>query len=420
MPSDPPAKQDPRDKERMKHQAKRALLIVALLAVILAIWGISSRLSARAHLRKTTSTDAELSVVTVKPTLSSADDELVLPANVQAFIEAPIYARTSGYLKIWYSDIGAKVHKGQLLAEIETPEVDRQLAQARADLETARANATLAKTTNERWQALATKQAVSKQDADEKSGDAAAKVASQDSAQQNVARLQYLESFKRVLAPFDGVVTARNTDVGALINAGESANAELFRVADIYKLRVYAQVPQAFASATKPGLNAELHFPERPRQTYPAKTIRTSRALDPASRTLQVELQLDNHNGDLFPGAYAEIHFRLPSSTTTFRVPSNTILFRAQGLQVATVDGSHKIKMKNIVQGRDFGKTIEILDGIDAHDNIVINPSDSIDDGISVRIAPPQGDSNKKDAKSADSNNAGGQQANTQSKESSI
>jgi RND family efflux transporter MFP subunit len=419
MPNDPPQKQDPKAKQKMKRTAKRVLLLIVLIALVLAIWGVASRLSARAHLRKTTSRDTEVTVVTVKPTLSNAGDELVLPGNVLAFVEAPIYARTSGYLKAWHTDIGTRVHKGELLAEIETPEVDRQLAQARADLETARANATLAKTTNVRWQNLASKQAVSKQDADEKSGDAAAKSAAQDSAQQNVARLQDLESFKRVLAPFDGVVTARNTDVGALINAGESANAELFRVADINKLRIYAQVPQAFAAATKAGLNAELHFSERPGQTFVAQAIRTSRALDPASRTLQVELQLDNRNGDLFPGAYTEIHFKLPSAGQTFRVPSNTVLFRAQGLQIATVDGSHKIKMKTIIQGRDFGKTIEILDGVDPQDNIVVNPSDSIEDGLSVRIAPPA-ENAKKDSKSGSSNNANSQQPETQSKESSL
>ena len=419
MPSDPPTQQDPHAKQKMKRTALRVLLLVGLIALVLAIWGVAGRLIARAHLRNTTARDTEVTVVTVKPTLSDAGDELVLPGNVLAFIEAPIYARTSGYLKAWHTDIGTRVHKGQLLAEIETPEVDRQLAQARADLETARANAALAKTTNARWQNLATKQAVSKQDADEKSGDAAAKSAAQDSAQQNVARLQDLESFKRVLAPFDGVVTARNTDVGALINAGESANAELFRVADINKLRIYAQVPQAFAAATKTGLNAELRFAERPGQTFVAKAIRTSRALDPASRTLQVELQLDNRNGDLFPGAYTEIHFKLPSAGLTFRVPSNTVLFRAQGLQVATVDGSHKVKMKTIVQGRDFGKTIEILGGIDAQDNIVVNPSDSIEDGLSVRVAPPAENTNK-DSKSGGANNANTQQSGTQSKESSL
>jgi RND family efflux transporter MFP subunit len=419
-PNDSPQRQNPRAKEKMQRIAKLVLLMMVLVAVILAAWGISSRLIARAHLKKTTAYNAELSVVTVKPTLSGSDDELVLPGNALAYIEAPIYARTNGYLKTWYTDIGTHVHKGQLLAEIETPEVDRQLAQARADLETARANATLAKTTNERWQGLAQKQAVSRQDADEKSGDAAAKSAAQESAQQNVARLQDLESFKRVVAPFDGVVTARNTDVGALINAGESTNAELFRVADINKLRIYAQVPQAFAAATRAGIDAELHFAERPGQPFTAKAIRTSRALDPASRTLQVELQLDNKKGDLFPGAYTEIHFKLPSLNKTLRVPANTVLFRADGLQVATVDNSHKIKMKNIIQGRDFGKTIEILDGIDQQDNIVVNPSDSIEDGLTVRLAPPSDQSKKNDSKSGDSGSGNAQQTQTQSKESSL
>jgi RND family efflux transporter MFP subunit len=208
--------------------------------------------------------------------------------------------------------------------------------------------------------------------------------------------------------------------LGALINAGESTNAELFRVADINKLRIYAQVPQAFAGVTKAGLKAELHFTERPGQPYTAKTMRTSRALDPTSRTLQVELQLDNKDGDLFPGAYTEIHFKLPSPNKTLRVPANTVLFRADGLQVATVDGSHKIKMKNIIQGRDFGKTIEILDGIDEQDNIVVNPSDSIEDGLAVRIAPPPNQSKKSDSNSGDSKNGSAQQNETQSKESSL
>jgi RND family efflux transporter MFP subunit len=389
------AGQSNEDKDKLKKATKRVLLIVLVIALILAVWGTASRLIARSHLKKRTANDAEVTVVTVKPVLSDADDELVLPGNVLAFIESPIYARTSGYLKTWYTDIGARVHKGELLAEIETPEVDRQLGQARADLDTAKANSTLAQSTNARWKGLVVKQAVSKQDADEKSGDAAAKAAAETSAEQNVARLKDLESFKRVVAPFDGVVTARNTDIGALINAGQSSGAELFRMADIHKLRVYAQVPQAYADATKTGLNAELHFAERPGKTYPAETIRTSSSLDPTSRTLQVELQLDNSTAGFFPGAYTEIHFKLPSDRKTLRVPSNTVLFRGDGLQIATVDSSRKIKMKNITQGRDFGKTIEVLDGIDANDDIVVNPSDSIEDGLEVRIAPPPDDSKK-------------------------
>jgi RND family efflux transporter MFP subunit len=388
MPEQTAAARRPRNKGQLKKTAQRALVVIGVVAVILAGWGIASRLIARSHLRKRTANDAAVSVVTVKADLSGADDELVLPGNVQAFMEAPIYARTNGYLKIWYTDIGARVHKGQLLAEIEAPEVDRELGQARADLETTKANAALAKSTNDRWQGLVAKQAVSRQDADEKAGDAAAKTASQLSAEQNVARLHDLESFKRVVAPFDGVITARNTDVGALINAGQAAGSELFRVADIRTLRVYAEVPQAYAAATGVGLHAELHFAEHPGQSYPAMTVRTSNALDPTARTLQVELKLDNNSGEFFPGAYTEIHFKLPSAKATLRLPSNTVLFRGDGLQVATVDPAHKIKMKNITQGRDFGKTIEVLDGIDKNDDIVVNPSDSIDDGLAVRIAP--------------------------------
>ena len=281
------------------------------------------------------------------------------------------------------------MHKGQLLAEIETPEVDRQLKQAQADLATAQANFSLALTTNERWQRLLTTKSVSKQDADEKAGDAAAKKAAADSAAENVGRLRELEGFKRVIAPFDGIVTARNTDVGNLINAGESANAELFRVADIHKLRIYAQVPEAYAVATKAGLKAELHFEEHPGQAFAAETIRTSNALDPSARTLQVELQLDNARGEFFPGAYTEIHFKLPSDVQTLRLPANTVLFRAAGLQVATVDGNHKIKLKTIKQGRDFGKTIEVLDGLDQNDEVIVNPPDSAFDGTRVRTAQP-------------------------------
>jgi RND family efflux transporter MFP subunit len=405
------ARGDARAREKLRKIMRWVILILIIVALILAIWGVASRLIARSHLKKKTANDAELTVVTVKPTLSAVDDELVLPGNVLAFMEAPIYARTNGYLKVWYRDIGAKVHKGELLAEIETPEVDRELAQARADLDTARANSNLANTTNERWKGLAAKQAVSRQDADEKAGDAAAKSAAAASAEQNVARYADMESFKRVVAPFDGVVTARNTDVGALINAGESSGAELFRLADIHKLRVYAQVPEAYAVVARVGLHAELHFTERPGQAYAAETIRTSKALDPNSRTLQVELQLDNSGGGFFPGAYTEIHFKLPSADKTMRLPANTILFRGDGLEVATVDGTHKIKMKNITQGRDFGKTVEVLDGIDAQDNVVVNPSDSIEDGLAVRIAPPPRADKSKNAAGAagnDDSNEGG------------
>jgi len=348
-----------------------------------------SRVLARSALAKENAETAIPTVGTVTAEPSSAAEELVLPGTVQAFMEAPIYARTNGYLKSWNTDIGSPVSKGQLLAQIETPEIDQQLTQAQADLATARANESLSNSTNTRWQGLLATQSVSKQDADEKSGDAAAKKAAADSAAANVARLRELESFKRVVAPFTGVITARNTDVGALINAGQSTGTELFRIADTTKLRIYVRVPEVFAAATKPGLEAELRFTEQPNRTFPAKTVRTSNALDPTLRTLQVELELNNAQGDVFQGAYAEVHFKLPASAATLRLPANTVLFRSAGLQVATLDSQQRVTLKSIVQGRDFGNSIEVLSGLAPHETVLVNPPDSITDGVQVRIAVP-------------------------------
>jgi RND family efflux transporter MFP subunit len=368
---------------------RRYALILLVVAIALAVWGEVSRVRARSSLGKETAESAITTVVTVTAERSALGEELVLPGAVQAFIEAPIYARTSGYLRSWNTDIGTQVTRGQLLAEIETPEVDQQLSQAQADLATARANETLSNSTNARWQGLLKTESVSKQDAEEKSGDSAAKKAAAESAAANVARLHDLESFKRVVAPFTGVITARNTDIGALINAGQSAGSELFRIADTHKLRIYVRVPETFAAATRPGLEAELRFAEQPNRTFAAKTVRTSNALDPLLRTLQVELELDNAKGEIFPGAYAEVHFKLPASAQTLRLPANTVLFRAAGLQVATLDGDQRVKLKSIVQGRDFGNTIEVLSGLEPNDKVVLNPPDSITNGVQVRIATP-------------------------------
>jgi RND family efflux transporter MFP subunit len=365
-----------------------ALLIVALL---LAAWGEIDRVIARNSLSKETANDATLTVVTVKPNRTDLGEELILPGTVQAFVEAPIYARTNGYLKSWSTDIGSVVKKGQLLAEIDTPEVDQQLAQAIADLATARANEALSNTTNARWKELLATESVSKQDAEEKAGDAAAKKATAEAAAANVSRLRELESFKRVVAPFDGVITARNTDIGALINAGQSAGSELFRLADTGKLRIYVQVPELYAGLAKPGLQAQLKFSEQQGRAYTATLVRTSNALDPGLRTLQVELELDNAERELFPGAYAEVHFKLAGNAQSLRLPANTVLFRAPGLQVAIVDADRRIQLKSIVEGRDFGNTIEVLSGLDADDAVVINPPDSIVSGAMVRVAtaPP-------------------------------
>jgi RND family efflux transporter MFP subunit len=369
-------------------RAPRWALIALGLAALLAVWGILSRLSARTALEHEAARAAVATVATTHPTRGPASDTVELSGNVQAFYAAPIYARTSGYLKSWYTDIGTAVKKGQLLAEIDTPEVDQQLRQAQADLATAQANYQLARTTDERWQGLLATQSVSQQDADQRAGDAAAKAAAQQSAAANVARLRDMESFKRVVAPFDGVVTERNTDFGALINAGQSGTA-LFRVADTHRLRVYVSVPQAYAADIQPGLTAALEFADRPGQRYAAAVSSTAHALDPATRTLQVELQIDNARGELLPGSYAQVLFTLSAPASTLRVPVNTVLFRTQGLQVATLDGDHRVHMKTITQGRDFGTEIEVLTGIEPGDTLVVNPPDSISDGSPVRVAEP-------------------------------
>lgn len=368
---------------------RRYAWIALIVAIVLGVWGEISRVLARSELVKQNTEAAIPTVTTITAEPSAAGEELVLPGTVQAFMEAPIYARTSGYLKSWNTDIGTPVTKGQLLAQIETPEVDQQLSQAQADLATARANENLSKSTNTRWQGLLATQSVSKQDADEKAGDLAAKTAAAASAAANVARLHDLESFKRVVAPFTGVITARNTDVGALINAGQSTGTELFRIADTHKLRIYVRVPEPFAAATKPGLEAALRFAEHPNRPFSATVVRTSNSLDPALRTLQVELELDNAGGEVFPGAYAEVHFKLPPSAETIRLPANTVLFRSAGLQVATLDSQQRVKLKSIVQGRDFGNSIEVLSGLAPHETVVLNPPDSIADGVEVRIAVP-------------------------------
>jgi RND family efflux transporter MFP subunit len=370
-------------------RVKRYVLIAAGVALILAAWGIASRLIARVALEHEAASAAIATVTTVKPDRGPSTDQLVLPGSVQAFYEAPIYARTSGYLKTWYTDIGSNVKKGQLLAEIDTPEVDQQLHQAQADLATAQANYDLARITTERWQGLLATQSVSQQDADQRAGDAAAKAAARQSAAANVARLQELESFKRVVAPFEGIVTQRNTDVGALINAGTTPGNALFRVADTHRLRVYVSVPQLWAASMQPGLTARLQFADHPAIAYEAAVSSTARALDATSRTLQVELQIDNARGELLPGSYAQVYFTVPPGVNALRVPVNTLLFRSQGMQVAVLDRERRVHLQTIVPGRDFGTQMEVLSGISDSDTLVLNPPDSISEGAQVRIAQP-------------------------------
>jgi RND family efflux transporter MFP subunit len=371
-------------------RTRRYALAAIGVVLLLAVWGIVSRMHARRGLEHAAAEAAIPTVVTVKATAGPASDTLVLPGSVQAYYEAPIYARTNGYLKIWHTDIGASVKKGELLAEIETPEVDQQLSQAQADLATAQANYTLARITNQRWQGLLASESVSQQDADQRAGDAAAKGAARESAAANLQRLRELESFKRVVAPFDGVVTQRNTDLGALINAGESPGSALFRVADTHRLRVYVSAPEPYAAQIAPGLTATLAFTDHPGKHYSATVSSTARALDAVSRTLQVELQIDNSRGELLPGSYVQVTFTLPASASTLRVPVNAVLFHTEGLQVATVDGQRHVHLKNISEGRDFGTEIEVLSGISANDTLILNPPDSISEGAEVRIQQRQ------------------------------
>ena len=382
--SQSPAPQADRD-ARMR----RYVLIAVALALLLAAWGILSRLSARNALERQAQQATMLTVATTRPKAGPAADHLVLPGNVQSYFEAPIYARTSGYLKVWYTDIGAGVKQGQLLAQIDAPDLDQQLRQAQADLATARANYILARTTNERWQGLLTTQSVSQQDADQRAGDAAAKLAAQQSAAANVQRLLELESFKRVVAPFAGVVTQRNTDVGALINAGESPGSALFRVADTHRLRIYVFVPQAYAAEIRPGLEAALEFTDHPGQRYTATVASTAHALDAVSRTLQVELQIDNSGGALLPGSYVQVSFTLPSQANTLRVPANVVIFRTSNLQVATLDAGQRVRLKSITAGRDFGTEIEVLAGLNPDDTLIVSPPDSVVNGMQVRVQQP-------------------------------
>jgi RND family efflux transporter MFP subunit len=358
-----------------------------VIALGLAAWGIASRLSQRATLTADTAQLAIPTVSTIKPTPSSAAEQLVLPGSIQAYNEAMIFARTNGYVRQWYTDIGTRVKKGQLLAEIDTPEVDQQLRQARADLGTAHANFQLASTTNQRWRELLATNSVSQQAADSAAGDESAKKAALASAEANVARLSDLESFKHVVAPFDGIVTSRNTDIGALINAGQGS--ALFRVSDTSKLRVYVLVPQLYAADTTRGLNADLAFPERPGKTYPAQVVSTADALDPVSRTLQVQLLVDNSSGELFPGAYAQVHFKLQGAGS-LGVPASAVLFRSSDLQVAVVGADHRVTLKSITTGRDFGTSLEVLTGLAPGDDIIANPPDSLATGTLVRVVQPQ------------------------------
>ena len=390
-----------RDTSPPQNQPRRGWVIAAvafLVVAIVVISGIVPRVRARATLRRETNQLAVPSVVTAQPKRSASGQEVILPANVQAFRDAPIYARTNGYLKRWYVDIGAHVKPGQLLAEIDTPEVDQQLRQARADLNTAEANLHLSEITSSRYQGLLKTDSVSQQEADNANGDYAAKKAIVQSSQANLRRLEELQSFQKIYAPFDGVITARNTDIGQLIDSGSGAGpkSELFHIAQPGKLRVYVNVPQVYSQLAKPGLKADLALSEFPGRRFEGTLVRTADAIDLATRTLLVEIEVNNPTGELLAGAYAEVHLKLPGSVSTFTIPVNTLLFRAEGLRVAVVkDG--KADLVPVTLGRDFGSEVEVLTGLNGDENLIVNPADSILSGQPVRpaqnAAGPKGES---------------------------
>ena len=369
-----------------------AIMIVVLLvlAVLVAVGGIVPRVRARTELKNQTDTLAAPTVIANPPQQGKVGQEIILPGNVYAYSDASLYARTDGYLSKWYFDIGAHVRQGQLLAVISTPEVDKQLLQARADLATAKATAGLAKINSSRYQGLLTQNAVSKQDTDTFVTQEASTNSTVDSAQANVQRLEQLQSFEKIYAPFSGVVTARNVDVGQLINAG--AGTLMFRVSAINVLRVYVNVPQIYSQSAVPGTMARLTLSEFPGQSFTGKLVRTARAIDPASRTLLVEIDVDNRDGKLLPGAYTEVHMNVHQGVAPLIIPVSALIFRNQGLQVGTVvkgANGDQAKLVQVTLGQDDGSTVQVIHGHSPDSQVIQNPPDSLIEGEPVRVVQP-------------------------------
>src|SRR5882672_5175550 len=366
-------------------------IAVLLLFVGLLVSGILERIHTNASLRTETADLAVPTVSVVAPKRAAPSQEIVLPGNVQPYITSPVFARTNGYLEHWYFDIGAHVKKGQLLAVIASPEVDQQLQQARSNLLTAQANLELASITKDRYQGLKKTNAVSQQDVDNAVGTYNANKAIVEADQAVVEQYSALVSFEKVYAPFDGVITARNTDIGDLINAGSNANArtDLFHMAQPGVLRVYVNVPEEYSQATTPGLTADLTLAEFPGRTFTGKLVRTAEAINYTTRTLLAEVDVNNPSGQLLSGAYAEVHFKVPGHASTYILPVDTLLFRKEGLNVAIVENG-KAKLVPVMPGRDFGDTIEIISGLQGNESVISSPPDSIVAGEKVQIAQPQ------------------------------
>ena len=380
---------DPADEKVSRKTFPRSVLLfltaAALAIAVVVVFGVHSRTLAASRLVEATDQAAIASVNLAHPQPATRAQDLVLPGNTQAFIDSPIFARTNGYLERWYVDIGARVRKGELLAEIETPELDQQLRQSKAELATAEANLNLSQITAERDENLLKTHSVSTQERDNAVNANAANRATVDSNQANVARLEQLQSFEKVYAPFDGIITARSTDVGALIDAGANAPKELFHIAAISKLRIYVAVPEVYSRSAISGAPAGVTLDEYPGETFHGVLVRNSNSIDAASRTLLVEVDADNSSGRLMPGAYVQIHLKLPADSRSVTVPSNALIFRKGGLQVAVVRNG-KAELVPVTPGHDYGDSMEILAGLRPQDDVILSPSDSLITGTPVQV----------------------------------
>jgi RND family efflux transporter MFP subunit len=371
---------------RTSHSA-RVVAITLLVLLVAGGFSVARRFSEQRALVQETDKLAILTVAVTQPKTESASDELVLPAQLQAYVDSSIYARTNGYLLRWYKDIGAHVKKGDLLADIDTPEVDQELSQAKATRQQILAQQELAKVSADRWANLRKTDSVSQQEADQQSSAYTQAQANLAAADANVRRLEQMESFKHIYAPFAGVITRRNIDIGALITAGSTAQTrELFDLAQVDPLRVYVSVPQMDATSIRKGMPAYIELREYPGQKFQGTVVRTADAIDPATRTMLTEVDIPNHNGRLLPGAYAQLHFSVPIQATHMSIPINALLFRAEGPRVAVVGPDQKVHLAAIIIGRDFGNKIEVLGGLRAGDQIVVNPADSLEEGQQVQV----------------------------------
>jgi RND family efflux transporter MFP subunit len=372
----------------------RRLLLVGLTAFVaaggIATYGIVSRASSKQDLVQWTNAQAVPTVALAQLARGDAGQSLVLPGTIQAYNKAAIYARVPGYLKNWQQDIGAEVKAGQVLATIDTPDLDQQFEQAKANLATAEANERVAAATAQRWHSLVAKKWVSQQANDEKASAAAASKAAANAARANVRQLEALKDFKNIVAPFDGVITQRNTDIGALVNVGSggSAGQALFEVSDLHKVRIYVQVPQAFTSGLTPGLKATFDMPQYPGQQFDATLITTSRAVDANSRSMLVQLQANNVGAKFAEGAYCQVHFQLPSDPNMVRVPATALMPVNQGVQIAVLGDGNRAVLKTVQLGRDFGDSVEVVSGLSPFDRVIDSPPETLQSGDVVQLAP--------------------------------